>query len=230
MHVVQGGGSFGRRLFFDGALEAARISKAMRPAGEADVDRTDDMRHGRVRAATPPQGPRHVRASGRCSAYEHRVALGGDRLPARPRRDPHRDGGRAASRQPRLRADGVPHDREACPYNFGVVTELLNEPEPPLLHTARVALGLLRRRPRCRGDHGRRAGGEAAARTRSRSGGRVAEGQRAARGAGQGRRAGRVGPGDAEPGTRRASASTRSTSHARPAWSRSTPATRRTRG
>ena len=28
VHVVQGGGSFGRRLFFDAALEAARISKA----------------------------------------------------------------------------------------------------------------------------------------------------------------------------------------------------------
>ncbi|MGH3939836.1 MAG: molybdopterin cofactor-binding domain-containing protein, partial [Pseudonocardiaceae bacterium] len=30
VHVVRGGGSFGRRLFFDGALEAAQISKALR--------------------------------------------------------------------------------------------------------------------------------------------------------------------------------------------------------
>ena len=51
MHVVQGGGSFGRRLFFDGALEAARISKAVGKPVKLMSTRIDDMRHGRARAA-----------------------------------------------------------------------------------------------------------------------------------------------------------------------------------
>ena len=37
VHVMQGGGSFGRRLFFDAALEAAKISKAMRKPVKLDV-------------------------------------------------------------------------------------------------------------------------------------------------------------------------------------------------
>ena len=36
-HVVQGGGSFGRHLFFDAALEAAEISQGDGQAGQADV-------------------------------------------------------------------------------------------------------------------------------------------------------------------------------------------------
>lgn len=49
--VVQSGGSFGRRLFFDGALEAARISKAFGKPVKLMSTRIDDMRHGRARAA-----------------------------------------------------------------------------------------------------------------------------------------------------------------------------------
>jgi isoquinoline 1-oxidoreductase beta subunit len=50
--VTQGGGSFGRRLFFDGALEAARISKAVGKPVKLMWTRVDDMRHGRARAAS----------------------------------------------------------------------------------------------------------------------------------------------------------------------------------
>lgn len=48
VNVVQGGGSFGRRLFFDGALEAARISKAMGVPVKLMWHRADDARAGRV--------------------------------------------------------------------------------------------------------------------------------------------------------------------------------------
>ncbi len=50
--VVQGGGSFGRRLFFDAALEAARISQKVGEPVKHMWTRIDDMRHGRARAAT----------------------------------------------------------------------------------------------------------------------------------------------------------------------------------
>ncbi len=50
-HVVQSGGSFGRRLFWDGPLEAARISKATGRVIKLMWTRTDDMRHGRARPA-----------------------------------------------------------------------------------------------------------------------------------------------------------------------------------
>lgn len=47
VHVVQGGGSFGRRLFFDGALEAAQISQAMGKPVKLMWHRADDARVGR---------------------------------------------------------------------------------------------------------------------------------------------------------------------------------------
>jgi isoquinoline 1-oxidoreductase beta subunit len=47
VHVVDGGGSFGRRLFFDGALEAAKISRAMGKPVKLMWHRADDARAGR---------------------------------------------------------------------------------------------------------------------------------------------------------------------------------------
>ena len=48
VHVMQGGGSFGRRLFFDAALEAAKISKAMGKPVKLMWHRADDSRVGRM--------------------------------------------------------------------------------------------------------------------------------------------------------------------------------------
>ncbi len=59
VHVVQGGGSFGRRLFFDGALEAAKISKAMGKPVKLMWHRADDARVGRMH----PMATSHVRAT-----------------------------------------------------------------------------------------------------------------------------------------------------------------------
>lgn len=73
LHVVQGGGSFGRRLFFDGGLEAARISKAVGKPIKLMFTRIDDMRHGRARAASV----NHIRlqhAAGQVTSMEQRVA------------------------------------------------------------------------------------------------------------------------------------------------------------
>lgn len=51
-HVVQGGGSFGRDLFWDGAKEAALASQAMGKPVKLMYTRTDDFRHGRVHPAS----------------------------------------------------------------------------------------------------------------------------------------------------------------------------------
>lgn len=48
VHVTQSGGSFGRRLFSDGALEAVKISKAMGKPVKLMWHRADDARAGRA--------------------------------------------------------------------------------------------------------------------------------------------------------------------------------------
>jgi isoquinoline 1-oxidoreductase subunit beta len=52
VHVVRGGGSFGRRLTFEAAVEAALISKAARRPVKLMWSRNDDVRHGGMRPAT----------------------------------------------------------------------------------------------------------------------------------------------------------------------------------
>lgn len=51
VHVITGGGSFGRRLFYDGALEAAEASKKMGKPVRLMWHRADDVRHGRTHPA-----------------------------------------------------------------------------------------------------------------------------------------------------------------------------------
>ncbi len=73
LHVVRTGGSFGHRLFFDPALEAALISKSLRRPIKLMWTRNDDMRHGRMR----PASHHKVRATyllGNVLTYEHRHA------------------------------------------------------------------------------------------------------------------------------------------------------------
>ncbi|MGW3043332.1 molybdopterin cofactor-binding domain-containing protein [Kitasatospora sp. NPDC001159] len=73
VHVVRGGGSFGRRLFFDAALEAAQISKAAGRPVKLMWTRNDDMRHGRMR----PASHHRIRATyglGQVLTWEHRAA------------------------------------------------------------------------------------------------------------------------------------------------------------
>jgi isoquinoline 1-oxidoreductase beta subunit len=48
VHVMQGGGSFGRRLFFDAAVEAAKVSKAIGKPVKLMWHRADDARVGRT--------------------------------------------------------------------------------------------------------------------------------------------------------------------------------------
>ncbi|MFI6558852.1 molybdopterin cofactor-binding domain-containing protein [Streptomyces sp. NPDC050534] len=73
VHVMRGGGSFGRRLTFDAAVEAAQISKAARRPVKLMWSRNDDTRHGRMR----PASHHRIRAShkdGRVVAFTHAMS------------------------------------------------------------------------------------------------------------------------------------------------------------
>jgi isoquinoline 1-oxidoreductase beta subunit len=59
VHVVEGGGSFGRKLFFDAALEAAEVSQKVGRPVKLMWHRADDSRQGR----THPMATSRVRAS-----------------------------------------------------------------------------------------------------------------------------------------------------------------------
>lgn len=135
LHVVQGGGSFGRRLFFDGALEAARISKAVGRPVKTMMTRIDDMRHGRARAASVNK-IRMTYALGQVLSMEQRVAsvetdfrhgLGeaitaaGSQLNVPPAALPISLGGNASFAQTVFLTTVV------SPYQFGLTNQLLNE-------------------------------------------------------------------------------------------------------
>ncbi|MFF2044178.1 molybdopterin cofactor-binding domain-containing protein [Kitasatospora sp. NPDC058170] len=125
VHVVRGGGSFGRRLFFDAALEAAQISRAAGRPVKLMWTRNDDMRHGRMR----PASHHRVRATfalGQVLSYEHRAATVqtdfrhglGEALTA---------AGFSLSVAGISLAQAFFLLSEKNPYNVGIVTQLLSE-------------------------------------------------------------------------------------------------------
>ena len=128
VNVVTGGGSFGHKLFSDGAIEAAQDLQGDGQAGQADVA-------PRRRAAPGPDAPDvhladpgHV--PGRSGAHLRAAAhLGRHRLRPRPRRDDHRT--TSTSCRPAWANLGFAETiftlTQELPYNFGVVTQLLNE-------------------------------------------------------------------------------------------------------
>jgi isoquinoline 1-oxidoreductase subunit beta len=124
--VMRAGGSFGRRIYHEPAVEAARVSKAIGQPVKLMWTRNDDMRHGRVRPRSHhqlravytdlPAVPREV------LSYEHRAScveldLGSGTGQALI------DAGYVS---PTIGAAFF-NISQVCPYNFGVVTESLNE-------------------------------------------------------------------------------------------------------
>jgi len=136
-HVAQGGGSFGRHLFSDAAFEAVAISKAMGKPVKLMWHRTDNFRQGRVH----PMITSRVRA----------LYLGGNVLTFDQRNtgvanDLHHGVGELISAK--LAEPGLGNLGYAqtffnltanVPYNFGVVTQLLNEIyDPGVFNTSSV--------------------------------------------------------------------------------------------
>ncbi|MFJ8612669.1 molybdopterin cofactor-binding domain-containing protein [Streptomyces sp. NPDC093675] len=125
VHVTEGGGSFGRKLFHDAAAEGAEISRAMGKPVKLMWHRTDDFRQGR----THPMSTSRVRATyalGQVLTYDQRhTSVSTD--------FGHGVGEIITSEAARLSVGGLAFSEtiftltQQTPYNFGVVTQLLSE-------------------------------------------------------------------------------------------------------
>jgi isoquinoline 1-oxidoreductase subunit beta len=126
VHVVPGGGSFGRHLFHDVAVEAAEISQKMGKPVKLSWSRTDDFRQGR----THPMSISKVRATyllNNVVTFEQRHTSSetdfrhglGEMITATAASLPI--AGNLSF------AESVFLLSQSVPYNFGVVTQLLNE-------------------------------------------------------------------------------------------------------
>ncbi|HWE89800.1 MAG TPA: molybdopterin cofactor-binding domain-containing protein [Pseudonocardiaceae bacterium] len=126
VHVIQGGGSFGRHLFHDVATEAAEISQKMGKPVKLSWSRTDNFRQGR----THPMCISRVRANyllGNVLSYEQRHTSVQTEFS-------HGLGEMITSTLAQLPVGGnlsfaetIFELSQSSPYNFGVTTQLLNE-------------------------------------------------------------------------------------------------------
>ena len=121
LHVIRGGGSFGRRIYHEPAVEAARVSKTIGKPVKLMWTRNDDMRHGRVRPRSHHQ-LRAVHAKGDVLSYEHHMSsveldLGSGTGQALI------DAGYV---NPTI-GTAFFNISQSCPYNFGPIIESLTE-------------------------------------------------------------------------------------------------------
>jgi isoquinoline 1-oxidoreductase beta subunit len=132
VHVTQGGGSFGRKLFFDAAIEAAEISQKMGKPVKLMWHRTDDFRHGRAH----PMSYSKIRATyalGNVVSYEQRHASVATDFT-------HGLGEALTATAAKLPVGGLGFSEtvfeltQEVPYDFGVTTQLLSE-VPLKFHT-----------------------------------------------------------------------------------------------
>ncbi|HLR83572.1 MAG TPA: molybdopterin cofactor-binding domain-containing protein, partial [Nocardioidaceae bacterium] len=125
VHVTESGGSFGRKLFYDAALEAAQASKAIGKPVKLMWHRTDDSRVGR----THPMATSRIRATytlGNVLTFEQRhtsvkTSFG------------HGLGEIITSSAAKLPVGDIGFSEtifaltQEVPYNFGAVDQLLSE-------------------------------------------------------------------------------------------------------
>ncbi|MEV0976197.1 molybdopterin cofactor-binding domain-containing protein [Streptomyces sp. NPDC049915] len=125
VHVTEGGGSFGRKLFHDAAAEAAEISRAMGKPVKLMWHRTDDFRHGRAH----PMATSRVRATyalGQVLTYDQRHTSVATEFG-------HGVGEIITAEAARLPVGDLTFSEtifaltQQTPYHFGVVTQLLSE-------------------------------------------------------------------------------------------------------
>jgi isoquinoline 1-oxidoreductase beta subunit len=126
LHVTEGGGSFGRHLFADAAYEAAAISKVLRKPVKLMWARTDNFRQGRVH----PMATSRVRMT-----YSGSNVLALDQRHTSVATDfSHGFGDAITAVDAQLPLQNLLQFSttifsltQKIPYNFGVVTQLLNE-------------------------------------------------------------------------------------------------------
>lgn len=127
VNVITAGGSFGRKLFSDGAIEAATASKAFGAPVKLMWHRADEPRQGRVHPMTTSR-IRATVALGTVATFEQRHTSVttdythglGERLTAEVSALPTGLGNQGFAQTIFLLT-------QELPYNFGVVTQLLNE-------------------------------------------------------------------------------------------------------
>ncbi len=129
VNVITSGGSFGHKLFGDHAIEAATISQAMKKPVKLMWHRIDEPRQGRLH----PMATSRVRATvlnGQVLSFEQRHTgvttdfshgLGEMLTSQTDELDPIGLGGLGF-------AESIFTLTQELPYNFGVLTQLLNEP------------------------------------------------------------------------------------------------------
>jgi isoquinoline 1-oxidoreductase subunit beta len=125
VHVTQGGGSFGRHLFSDAAFEAAAVSQKLGKPVKLMWHRTDNFRQGRVHPMCTSR-VRILYLGGNVLTFDQRhtsvatdFTMGfGEILSATLATQPTGNLGYA---------EGVFSLTQNVPYNFGAVTQLLNE-------------------------------------------------------------------------------------------------------
>jgi isoquinoline 1-oxidoreductase beta subunit len=125
VHVAQGGGSFGRHLFSDAAFEAAAVSKEFGKPVKLMWHRTDSFRQGRVH----PMCTSRVRVS-----YAGKNVVAFDQRHTSVATDFSMGFGEILSATLATLPDGNLGYSETVftlsqnvPYNFGLVTQLINE-------------------------------------------------------------------------------------------------------
>jgi isoquinoline 1-oxidoreductase subunit beta len=125
VHVTEGGGSFGRKLFFDAALEAAEVSKAMGKPVTLMWTRADDSRQGRVHPMCTSRVRAQISDSSVLSFEQRHTSVAtqinpglGEAITA------------AAVKAPLgnlTLSESIFELTQVTPYHFGVSTRFLNE-------------------------------------------------------------------------------------------------------
>ncbi|WP_344314883.1 molybdopterin cofactor-binding domain-containing protein [Fodinicola feengrottensis] len=125
VHVITGGGSFGRKLFGDAAYEAVEVSHKIGKPVKLMWHRTDDIRHGRAHPMCYAK-IRATYAAGNVVTYEQRhTSVFTDFT--------HGLGEALTATASKLPVGGLGFSEtvfslsQSVPYNFGVTTQLLNE-------------------------------------------------------------------------------------------------------
>jgi isoquinoline 1-oxidoreductase beta subunit len=126
VHVTEGGGSFGRKLFFDAALESAEVSKKMGKPVKLMWTRADDSRQGRVHPLATTRVRASVAADSVLSFELRHTSVATEVNPGLG--EPITA---AAFKTPVIGnlslSESIFELTQVTPYNFGVSTRLLNE-------------------------------------------------------------------------------------------------------
>ena len=124
-HVTEGGGSFGRKLFFDAAEEAAQISQAMGKPVKLMWTRSDDSRQGRTHPMATSRIRAEVSKDSVISFEQRHTSVATEINPGLS------EAITAAANKAPLGNLSVSQSiyvtTQVTPYNFGASTSLLNE-------------------------------------------------------------------------------------------------------